>query len=146
MNRNLLRKYAVTAAALLARAVSLTAAHLTGRALFSVTFFGNELIEVNPTTGEARSTGSLGATVSPYGLATRDGRLYTFDPNTDRIREINRVNGSIVRDINILVPDLQGEGDLTFRPSDGVGFLFTALNANAEPVNDLYTFDINTGT
>ena len=146
MNRNLLRKTAVTAAALLALAGSLTAAHLTGRALFGVTFFGNELIEVNPTTGAARSIGSLGATVSPYGLATRDGRLYTFDPNIDRIREINRTNGKIVRDINILVPDLQGEGDLAFRPSDGVGFLFTALNANAEPVNDLYTFDINTGT
>ena len=145
MKRNLSRYLAVAGAALLLTSGGVSAAHLTGRTLFGITWFSNELVAINPATGEARVVGSLGETAFSYGIAARNGKLYTFDQVTNRIREINPVTGKFVSSIAIGVSGLQGEGDLTFR-SDGVGFLVSNLNANGQPVNDLYTFDITTGT
>ena len=145
MKRNLSRFLGAVFAALLLTTGALPAAHLTGLTLFGITWFSNELVAINPMTGEARVIGSLGATAFSYGIAARDGKLYTFDQVTNRIREINPVTGQFASSIAIGVSGLQGEGDLTFR-SDGIGFLVSNLNANGEPVNDLYTFDITTGT
>ncbi len=84
--------------------------------------------------------------MSPYGLATRFDRLYTFDQNADRIHELNLSTGGILQTIDIGVGDLLGEGDLAFR-SDGAGFLASALNpATFTTSNDLFRFDIATGT
>jgi len=116
--------------------------------LFGITFFGNQLVNVDPATGTATLIGSLGQVVNGYGVAARAGRLYTFDPNINKIREISRVSGKIIRDIDIGVSSLIGEGDLAFRSSDGQGFLTSALNKNSPaftPVNDIYTFNIDTG-
>jgi hypothetical protein len=146
MKRNLFRFLAVAtiAVSLLAHG-TLSAAHLTGRTLFGITWFSNELIAIDPATGEGRLIGSLGEAAFSYGIAARSGKLYTFDQVTNRIREINPVTGEFSTTIDVGLSGLQGEGDLTFR-SDGVGFLVSNLNANAQPVNDLYTFDVTTGT
>ncbi|MDQ6807887.1 MAG: DUF4394 domain-containing protein [Verrucomicrobiota bacterium] len=116
--------------------------------MFGITFFGNELDVVDPATGVARKVGSLQADVSAYGIAARNGRLFTFDPNINKIREISPLSARIIRDIDIGVTGLFGEGDLAFR-ADGVGFLVSALNGKSPaftPTNDIYTFNIDTGT
>lgn len=117
-----------------------------GETLFGITFFGNQLVSVDASTGVGRVVGSLGETANPYGIAARNGRLYTFDQVTNSIREINKIDGTFTREINIGTTGLQGEGDLAFRPADGVGFLVSALNSSSQPTNDFYTFTIDDTT
>jgi len=118
-----------------------------GPSLFGLSFFGNELfrIALEEPLAQGVAIGSFGTNVSGYGLAGLNQRLYTFDPNADRIREINPVTGAILGSIDIGVGDLTGEGDLAFR-SDGVGFLASALSTNGTPVNDLYSFNLSSGS
>lgn len=113
--------------------------------LYGVTFFNNELITLDRTTGTGTLVAQLSEPVSPYGLGFRGTQLYTFDSDTDRIRQINPATGQVAGSINIGVGDLIGEGDLTFR-ADGMGFLSSALTADFEIANDLFRFDLNTGT
>ncbi len=117
-----------------------------GDTLFGITLFGNQLVSVDASTGVGRVVGSLGEAANPYGIATRNGRLYTFDQLTNSIREINKISGELTRDINIGTTGLKGEGDLTFRPADGVGFLVSALDSNNVPTNDFYMFTIDDTT
>lgn len=129
--------------AIFATVGSLTAAHLTGLTLFGISFASNDLVTINPTTGAGTVVGPLGDTIFATGLGTTNGKLYAFDQVNDRLREISKVSGEIVRSIDIGVGNLTGEGALAFRPgNDGVGFLFSPLNAKNEPVNDFYMFTI----
>ncbi|CAN5360253.1 hypothetical protein BH20VER3_BH20VER3_12930 [soil metagenome] len=144
MKKNLL----VVAAAIMGLAACLTSlsAQTPPQALFGITLFGNELVLINPATGAATSIGSLGEPVTGSGLATRENKLYTYNPTKNAIQEISRVSGKVLRDIPLVgVTGLKGEGDLAIRPSDGVGFLFSPLNASAQPTNDFYTFSVGTG-
>lgn len=113
--------------------------------LYGLTFFDNELISVNPSTGEGTLVANLSASVTGYGLAFRGSQAYTFDPTTDGIRQINLATGAVGASINIGVGNLTGEGDLAFR-SDGIGFLSSALSPSFAPTNDLFRFDLTTGT
>lgn len=114
--------------------------------LYGVTFFNNELISFDLVTGDASQVGFLGAGVSPYGIANRGGALYTFDPNADRIRQIDPNTGTVTgAPINIGVGNLLGEGDLVFR-ADGMGFLSNALAADLTQANDLFSFNLLAGT
>lgn len=113
--------------------------------LYGLTFFDNELISINPSTGEGTLIANLSANVTGYGLAFRGSQAYTFDPNTDGIRQINLTTGAVGASINIGVGNLTGEGDLAFR-SDGIGFLSSALSPSFVPTNDLFRFDLTTGT
>jgi hypothetical protein len=140
MKRNFLR-YLATGLATLLAVGSLSAAHLTGLNLFGVTWLGNQLVTINPATGEATIVGNLGEGVFATGIGVSDGRLYVFDQVNDRLREVNKVTGKLVSSIDIGVGNVSGEGALAFR-SDGVGFLAVPLNANNQPVNDLYMFTI----
>lgn len=140
MIRNLFRSVA-TGLAIFAAIGSLSAAHLTGLNLFGVTWLSNQLVTINPLTGEATIVGSLGEGIFATGLGVRDGKLYVFDQVNDRIREVNKVTGKLVSSIDIGVGNVSGEGALAFR-ADGVGFLAVPLNANNQPVNDLYMFTI----
>ncbi|MBA2270242.1 MAG: hypothetical protein H0W20_06555 [Chthoniobacterales bacterium] len=142
MKRNLLRIGAAGLAMLFASLGSLSAAHLTGLSLFGVTTFGNQLVTIDPMTGAGTVVGSFGDTIFATGLGVRDGRLFAFDQVNDRLREINKVSGALISSIDIGVGNLTGEGALTFRASDGVGFLASPLNANNEPVNDFFMFTI----
>lgn len=130
-------------AALAAAATSFSIAR--AETLYGLTFFGDELIAVDSNTGSSSLIGSLGTTVSGYGLAARGSTLYTFDPNTDGLRAINKMTGAAGASINLGVGDLTGEGDLAFR-SDGVGFLSSALAPDFSPVNQLFRFDAELGT
>jgi hypothetical protein len=140
MKRNFLRILAAGAAIFVAFG-SLSAAHLTGLTLFGVTWFGNQIVVINPMTGAATVLGSLGEGAFATGMGASGGRLFVFDQVTDRLREVNKVTGKLVSSIDIGVGDTNGEGALAFR-TDGVGFLAVPLNANNQPVNDLYMFTI----
>ena len=144
MIKTLLRRTLVSGAFLLLGCFSLLAQN-AGQMLYGITFFGNQLIAVDPTTGAGTLVGPLNATVSGYGIAARYGRLYTFNPNTDQIVEIDPATGALGNSINIGVTNMAGEGDLAFR-SDGVGFLASSLHTNGSVANDFYTFDVIAGT
>ena len=146
MKNKLLRQLAIALMVFFCAAGLARSAHLSGLTLFGITWFSNELIVIDPATGTARSVGSLGETVFAYGIAARDGKLYTFDQVNNRIREINLVTGGLTSEIDVGLSGLAGEGDLTFRSSDGVGFLVSNLNDAAQPTMDLYTFDVVTRT
>jgi hypothetical protein len=78
MIRNLFRSVA-TGLAIFAAIGSLSAAHLTGLNLFGVTWLSNQLVTINPLTGEATIVGTSAkgsfATVS----GVRDGQTFVFD-------------------------------------------------------------------
>jgi outer membrane protein assembly factor BamB len=116
-----------------------------GQQLYGLTYFGNQLFSVDPTMGDGSLVGTFSTPVSGYGIASRYGRLYTFNPNTQEIVEIDPATGALGNSIGIGVTNLQGEGDLAFR-NDGVGFLASALHADGSIANDLYTFDVISGT
>lgn len=146
MKRNLLMlTAAVTAFAAGAASLQAQTASPTP-ALFGITFFGNELLNVDQATGNAASIGALGQTVNGYGVAVRGTSLYTFNPNKNVIQELGRISGKVLRDIPIGVTGLQGEGDLAFNPTTGTGYLASVFNATGQPTNDFYTFDVTTGT
>ena len=144
LNRRHWRQSIMAAAVFLLSVLSLLAQD-TNQQLYGITFFGNQLISINPNTGEGHRIGPLGTNISGYGIAARYSRLYTFNPNIDEIVEIDPATAGTHRSINIGVTDLQGEGDLAFR-SDGVGFLTSALHADGSIANDIYTFDVIAGT
>jgi len=140
--KNLLHLSAGAVAILAASLIPLPAAHLTGLTLFGVNFARNELVTISPATGAGAIVGAFGDTTFATGLGVRDGRLFIFDQVDDRIREINKISGKLISSIDIGVGNLNGEGALAFRSSDGMGFLASPLNANNEPVNDLYMVTI----
>ncbi len=124
---------------------SLSAAHLTGLTLFGVSWASNQLVAIDANTGEGRVVGDFGATIFATDVAVRSGRLFTFDQVNSRLREINKVSGELTSSIDLGVT-AKGEGALTFRASDGMGFLAAPLNANNESVNDFYSFTVNPDT
>ena len=144
MNKTLLQRTCAAWAILLLGCISVTAQN-ADQQLYGITFFKNQLIAVDPATGQGTLVGALNATLSGYGIAARYGRLYTFNPNTDQIVEINPATAGVGQSINIGATNMVGEGDLAFR-ADGVGFLVSALHTNATVANDLYTFDLVDGT
>lgn len=144
MNTNFLRR-SIVAGALILLGFSSEVARSAEQTLYGITFFGNQLVSLEPTNGAGTAVGTLSETVSGYGIASRYGRLYTFNPNTDQIVEINPADGTLGNSINIGTTNMVGEGDLAFR-SDGAGFLVSALHTNGTPANDFYTFDVISGT
>lgn len=107
---------------------------------------GNQLISIDTTTGVGTLVGALGVDASPFGLATAGNRLFTFDSEADVIRQINTATGGIQATFNIGVGNLLGQGGLAFQ-NNNVGFLTSALNPTTlEPENNLFRFDISTGT
>ncbi len=115
---------------------------------YGVTLVGNRLITVDTTTGAEALVGPLGAPLSPYGLASVGGNLYTFDSNQDVIRQIDPTSGNIRATIGIgLQPgSVLGQGGLAFQ-SGTVGFLTSAIDPTTfSQANDLYRFDLSTGT
>jgi hypothetical protein len=144
MNKTLLQRTTAAWAIILLGCLPV-AAQNADQHLYGITFFKNQLISVDPNTGQGTLVGPFNATLSGYGIAARYGRLYTFNPNADQIVEINPVTAAIGHSINIGVTNMLGEGDLAFR-ADGVGFLVSALHSDATVANDFYTFDVVDGT
>jgi hypothetical protein len=126
--------------------VAFTASSAHAEMLYGLTFFDNELISVDTTTGTGTSIAPLSEAVSGYGLAFRGSSLYTFDSMMNRVREIDPMTGMVTSSIDVGLSNLIGEGDIAFR-SDGMGFLSSALDATTfEPTNDLFSFDLASGT
>lgn len=113
--------------------------------LFGITFFKNQLIKIDLTTGVGTLVMNIGSTESGYGLATFNGNLYTFNPNTNTIDELSMIDGRVLSSTDIGVTNLAGEGDLVISDT-GVGFLASALDSNGDPTHPLYSFDLTTGT
>lgn len=147
--KKIFRNLALGLAILMACPGLLSAALPDGSALFGITLISNRLVTIDPDTGTATTVGALGATAYPYGIGQRNGHLYTFDQTDNHIHEISKISGKFIRDIDVGLSGLKGEGDITF-DSTGKGYLVTALNAAGEPANDFYlltiTEDANTGT
>ncbi|MFO1500652.1 MAG: hypothetical protein U1G07_20090 [Verrucomicrobiota bacterium] len=113
--------------------------------LYGVAAIDGQLFSINPQSGAGTLVGALGTSGTPYGIASLNGTLYTFDAGTDQIRPINPITGAAGAGIDIKVGGISGEGELTFR-SDGIGFLATVFDPNQNPLNGLYSFDISKGT
>lgn len=151
MKRNILA--AVTAGALaLFLAFSAEAQVSTNNeVLFGITFFQNQLITIDTTTGQGTLVGDIGETVSGYGLAAYQNKLYTFNPNDQSIDQLNLINGKIFARKTITGiggtggTGLAGEGDLAINPDTGVGFLASAFDSAGDPTHPLYTFNLTTG-
>ena len=129
--------------ALIACALAATAAAQSS--YYGLTYFDNQLIKIDSTTGTGSLIGTLDQNVNGYGLAISGGSLYTFNPNVDQIQRINPNTATIAQSYSIGVSNTLGEGDLAFS-SSGAGFLASSLNGDFSPANDLYRFDITTGT
>lgn len=140
MNRNKIAS--VLLAVVLAPTASVFA--VTFPDAYGISFFSNELFKVD-STGTGSSIGVLDQNVNGYGLDFRGDKLYSFNPNTDRIVEIDKNTASTGRSFDIGVGDLLGEGDLAFS-SNGTGFLSSALNPDFSVANDLFKFDLDAGT
>jgi hypothetical protein len=104
---------------------------------------------IDRSTGFDAPVGPLGdAATLPFGLAVSEGRLLTFDGNTDQIREIDPATGAFTgTPVSVGVGNLTGEGDIAFG-LNGIGYLTTATTPggalNEAPA--LYTFNLSTGT
>lgn len=107
---------------------------LSAPVLYGITF-ENRLITIDATTGAGTLVGSLSSSMGAFGLATTGGRLYTFDQSSDRLVELNPATGATLNTIDIVVPNLTGEGGIAFR-SDGVGF----LNSTGGDTSTIYRF------
>ncbi len=112
--------------------------------LFGITFFKNELIKIDLTTGVGTLVMNIGSTESGYGLATFNGDLFTFNPNTSSLDKLSRVDGRVLSSTPLSVTGLAGEGDLVISTA-GVGFLASAFDPSGAPTHPLYRFDVTTG-
>jgi len=104
----------------------------SNQVLFGITFFQNQLITINPTTGEGTLVKTIDANESGYGLTTSNGNLYTFNPNTNTIDQLSRVDARVLSSRSIGVTNLAGEGDLVISGT-GVGFLASAFDSDGNP-------------
>jgi hypothetical protein len=103
--------------------------------LYGITF-DQQLITINSSTGLGNLVGNLDTAMGGFGLATRSGKLYTFDQTADRIRELDPLTAHTLNTINIGVATI-GEGGITFR-SDGIGF----MSRSSGGIGTLWSFDI----
>lgn len=114
--------------------------------LYGVTFFDNQLISIDANTGAATLVGPLGTPMSPFGLATYNNGLYTFDSTADVIRQIDPTTGATASTINVGMGAVLGQGGLAIS-KDGIGFLSSALDPKTlDPANNLYELNLKTGT
>jgi len=105
--------------------------------LYAITF-DDELLTINSATGAGTLVGALDTSMLGLGLGTRAGKLYTFDQQADRVRELSPTTADTLNTYDVGIATI-GEGGLGFR-SDGIGFL-ASLAAGG-----LHTFDITLGT
>lgn len=115
--------------------------------LYGVTFLDNQLITVDPATGLGTQVGPLGGgNVQPFGLASADGQLYTFDSVAGNVLRIDPATGSTLASTSVGLPAVLGQGGFALQ-AGGVGFLTSSLDPTTlDPINALYRFDLGAGT
>ena len=102
--------------------------------------FGDNVYTIDPVTADATFIGNTGESLFPFGLADREGRLFTFDQIDDVFRELSLSDGSIINTFASPIAEV-GEGSLTFT-SDGTGFLLASHGFTGF----MYSFDVFAGT
>lgn len=129
-----------------ALALGLTAAPCRADFGYGVTFLDNQLISIDTTTGAGTLIGPLSTPLNPFGLAAVGDSLYTFDSVNDVITQLDPATGSTLKTFNVGIGPVLGQGGLAFQSST-VGYLTSALDPTTlNPANDLYRFDLSTGT
>ena len=68
----------------------------SNQVLFGITFFKNELIKIDPSTGVGTLVMNIDKTESAYGLAAFAGHLYTFNRNSNTIDQLSLVDGWVL--------------------------------------------------
>jgi hypothetical protein len=144
MNKVFILYYRPALALFGALSIAMTARAQTS-SYYGLTYFDNQLIKIDGATGTGTLIGTLDQNVNGYGLATSGTGLYTFNPNNDEIQRIDPATATVAQTYSIGVSNTLGEGDLAFS-SNGAGFLASSLNADFTPANDLFRFDVTTGT
>jgi hypothetical protein len=88
----------------------------------------DRLVTIDTTTAAATVIGSTGnpATVSPIGLASTGGNLYTFNGNgtgnATELMNLNPTTAAVINTLNVGLTGTFSEGDLAF-DSSGTGFV-----------------------
>lgn len=103
--------------------------------LYAITM-DEEFLSVNTTTGAGRLIGMLDSSMDAFGLSTWSEDIYTYDQNTNRLRQLDTATAHTLKTIDIGITTI-GEGGLTFR-SDGVGFLARSVGMTGT----LWSFDL----
>ncbi|MBI1922957.1 PEP-CTERM sorting domain-containing protein [Candidatus Poribacteria bacterium] len=104
--------------------------------LYGITFFNQELITIDPTTGAGTLVGPLDPLMKPFGLAARGSELYTYDQTAGVVVKLDPASGATIATIDVGIKT-RGEGSIAFR-SDGIGFLTQSVGL----VGTLWSFDI----
>ncbi len=112
--------------------------------LFGITFFQNQIIKIDPTTGAGTLVMNIGQVEQGYGLASFGGSLYTFSPTTSTLDKLSTIDGRVLSSTALSVAGLAGEGDLVIG-TGGEGFLASAFDSSGAPTHPLFRFNINTG-
>jgi hypothetical protein len=110
---------------------------------------GDQLLTIDPTTGNASLIGSIGSpsSISPIGLASTGGSLYTFDgnpgSNATEVMQLNPVTAAVLSTLSVGLKGTFFEGDVTFETS-GIGYVAGTGFPAAD--HGFYSFDIATAT
>ena len=137
--------------ALAAAIIAFGATSSRAELVYGVTLLDNQLISVDTTTGLGTLVAPLSQPINPFGLASVNNQLFTFDSVDDLIQRIDPTTGGIVASTNIGIGPVLGQGGLAMQSST-VGYLTSALNADPtsstylNATNNLYRFNLATGT
>jgi len=104
--------------------------------LYAVTM-DDELLSLDPVTGAGSLIGILDTVMSSFGLASRGEAIYSFDQQTNRLRQLDPQTAGTLSTIDIGAT-IVGEGGIAFR-SDGTGFLASSFYTAEE----LWSFDMS---
>lgn len=116
--------------------------------LFGITFFQNQIITIDPATGQGTLVAAIGEEESGYGLAAYQDKLYTFNPNTGTVDQISVINGRVVERLATGIAGAEGEGAIAINPDTGLGFIASAFpltTGGPSGTHPLYTFNVTTG-
>ena len=103
----------------------------------------DKLLTIDTTTGAATLVGSIGApaSISPIGLASTGGNLYTFDgnigSNSTEVMRLNPATAAVISKVGVGLTGTFAEGDLAF-DSAGTGY----VAATGLKPGGFYSFDI----
>ena len=136
--------------------------------LYGVTLIDNQLITIDQATGDGTLAGPLSAPtpamtvgtptappspfapapgpVSPFGLSSVNGQLYTFDAMSDVVRQLDPASGGTVATFSVGIGPVVGQGGFALQSST-VGFLTSALDPTTlAEADNFYRLNIGAGT
>lgn len=115
--------------------------------LYAVTWDEN-LISIDTTDASATLIGPVDERMNAFGLADRNGELWTFDQTVDRMKRLDPMTGTTLETVDVgFLSSFIGEGALTFDNS-GNGYLANVrgIIASNEGVGNLYSIDLDTAS